>query len=121
MDTDDLNLVEVYRARNPLQAHIIRLALEQAGIKAEVSGELLAGAAGDLPLGWRTSPQILVEESCAAAAREIIKRADARPPRDSDDDTDDDVAQCLSCGSPMAEGEWKCPICGWSYAGDDGS
>jgi hypothetical protein len=113
-------LVEAYRARNLPQAHTIRLALEQAGIRAEISGELLQGAVGDLPLGWPTAPRILVDEGQLAAARDIIEQADATPSHDNEEEPQEEVTRCLSCGRIMAENEWKCPVCGWSYAGESG-
>ena len=40
----------VYNAANPIDAHLVRHALEDAGIPAFVSGEALAGGVGELPL-----------------------------------------------------------------------
>jgi hypothetical protein len=66
-------LVEVYRAKNSPQAHLLKSALENSGIPALVEGELLQGALGELPIGWSSAPRILVDESDAAQARVLLK------------------------------------------------
>jgi hypothetical protein len=76
MELTDPNFVEVYRARNLPHAQAIRIALQEAGIHAQIDGELLQGAVGDLPLGWMTVPRVLVDESQIAAAKPIIDRLD---------------------------------------------
>ena len=65
---DDLNqqFVEVYRARNAPQAHLLRGTLEEAGIAVRIEGELLQGLAGELPMGWASAPRVLVEAPRAA-------------------------------------------------------
>ncbi len=116
MEISEPKLVEVYRARNVVQAHTLRMALEEAGIRVQIEGELLQGAVGDLPIGWPTAPRILVEESQAAAAREIVGRMDV-PQHTEAEEGQDEVSRCLACGSEMPETETKCPNCGWSYQG----
>jgi hypothetical protein len=66
--------VEVYRAKDSPQAHLLQSALEEAGIRAAVEGDLLQGALGEIPVGWSTAPRIIVEESDAATARQILER-----------------------------------------------
>lgn len=70
-DTQD-NLVEVYRARDTLQAHLFSAELENDGIRSEIVGEQLAGALGDIPMGWSTAPRICVREQDAANARSLL-------------------------------------------------
>jgi len=72
----DTSLVEVYRARNGPQAHLIKAVLEEAGIRAQVTGEMLQGAFGAIPLGWATVPRIVVREADSARAREILQQLD---------------------------------------------
>jgi hypothetical protein len=67
-------LVEVYRAKDNFQAHLVRSSLEGAGIQAFVEGDLLQGALGGIPVGWSTAPRIMVEEHHAKKAREILER-----------------------------------------------
>ncbi len=68
------SLVEVFRAENLPEAHLVKDALGHAGIVARVEGDFLQGALGGLPVGWASSPRVLVAESDAAAARKIIER-----------------------------------------------
>jgi hypothetical protein len=74
------NPVEVYRARDTAHAYLLASALEAAGIRARVDGEYLQGALGDLPLGWSTSPRVLVAEADAAQARTILERTEHGAP-----------------------------------------
>src|SRR5258708_7082719 len=106
------NFIEVYRAKNLPQAHMIQIALEDAGIPAKLDGELLQGAVGELPIGWVTAPRILVDASQAAAARALIDHVDAEE-RDEALAEDFEGSRCLSCGALMPEGDPKCPACGW--------
>jgi membrane protease YdiL (CAAX protease family)/rubrerythrin len=119
MEFADPKFVEVYRARNLPEAHSIRIALEESGIRVRIEGELLQGGVGDLPPGWTTAPRILVEESQIAAARQIIEKAEIQTAARSDDDGQDEAIRCLVCGKIMAESETKCPACGWSYQGEE--
>jgi hypothetical protein len=119
MDFADPHLVEIYRAKNLPQAHMIRIALEEAGIQVQIEGELLQAAVGELPIGWVTAPRILVDESQIPSAQEIIDRVDAPKSSESVEAEQDEVTRCLACGTVMAEGEPKCPSCSWSYQGEE--
>lgn len=81
-----MRTVEVYRAANPLQARLLQSALADAGIRSQIVGELLQGGLGDLPLGWPTSPQLLVDADDEAAAREVIADWETRVGSSSSDD-----------------------------------
>jgi enoyl-CoA hydratase len=76
----DARLVEVYRAKDSPQAHVLRSALEDAGIHALVEGDLLQGALGELPVGWSTAPRIMVEEHDAPQARALLERWESSGP-----------------------------------------
>lgn len=71
---NERQLVEIYRARDSLQAHLLKSALEEAGIRAVVEGDLLQSGIGEIPAGWSTAPRITVEEADAASAREILEK-----------------------------------------------
>ncbi|MGE3313816.1 MAG: DUF2007 domain-containing protein [Planctomycetaceae bacterium] len=92
----DQNLVEVFRARNAVEAHIVKSALEDAGIRARVTGEMLQGVLGEIPTGWATAPQVLVFEDDAARARELIqeqeelRRTSVHDAKDDETDVDDE-------------------------------
>jgi ribosomal protein L40E len=111
----DPKFVEVYRARNLPEAHLMRMALEESGIRVRIEGELLQGAVGELPIGWVTAPRILVEESQIAEARQIIEKLEVQGGAGSKEDEQAGATRCLACGAEMAEGETKCRSCGWSY------
>ena len=62
----------VYHANELFDAHLVRMALEQAGIPAFVLGESLLGGIGELPAcGLLT---VCVPPSCGQAARELVER-----------------------------------------------
>ena len=115
METADPDFVEVYRARNLPEAHMMRMALEESGIRVQIEGELLQGAVGELPIGWVTAPRILVEESQIAAARQIIEALEIQGRAGSNENERKEATRCLACGKVMAEGETSCQSCGWSY------
>jgi len=61
----------VYRATHLFDAHLVRMALEQAGIPAFVLGEALLGGVGELPAcGLMT---VCVPPSCGGMARELVE------------------------------------------------
>ena len=107
--------VEVYRPKNLMQAHAIRMALEDAGINVHIEGEILQSAVGELPLGWDTLPRIVVEESQVTNAREIVERLDANMAAAKSDDDTDEGTRCLACGVVMGETETTCVSCGWTF------
>ena len=60
----------VYRAAHLFDAHLVRMALEQAGIPAFVLGEALLGGVGELPAcGLLT---VCVPPSCGEAAHALV-------------------------------------------------
>ena len=74
METEDL--VEVYRAKSSVQAHMMVSELEDAGIKAMVDGDDLQGGLGGEALGWSAAPRIMVAASNEGRARGILDRLD---------------------------------------------
>jgi len=84
--------VLAYRAANALEAHLIKHVLEARDIPAEIVGEGLAGAIGELPVDVlqvevRTLPEF------ADQARSVIENYQRDEPE--------------SEGPP-----WQCPFCG---------
>ena len=80
--------VEVYIASNVPDAYIIKAALEGAGITAQITNEFLDGAMGGVPLGAVT-PRILVPQSQADAAREILQEMASQP--DNENEWEEDL------------------------------
>lgn len=146
MPTTDLKFVEAYRAAHPVQAHALRMALEEAGIRVVIENEALQGAIGDVPCGWSSAPRLMVEESQLAAARTIIELTDHSEnskleltPRETAtaltagflgiagylllpgaiaEPEQIETTRCLACDAIMAESDAACPSCGWSYETD---
>jgi hypothetical protein len=69
--------VEVYRAKDSPQAHLLKSAVEDAGIHAAVEGGLLQGAVA-APGVWWAAPRIMVAECDALKARAILERLEDR-------------------------------------------
>jgi hypothetical protein len=115
MSVSQPEFVEIYRPKNLMQAHAIRIALEDAGIRVHIEGELLQSAVGELPLGWDTLPRIVVEESQVELARQIVERLDVQMANNLPEIEPDGVSRCLACGSEMSETETQCASCGWTF------
>ncbi len=118
MPLAELKFVEVYRASNLPQAHAIRIALEDAGLRVLIENESLQDGAGEIPVYWPSAPRLMVEESQLVTAREIIGRADHGKSFGLSR-TQSEPVRCLACDAIMAEAEATCPKCGWSYEPDD--
>ena len=67
------SLIEVFRAENLPEAHLVKGRLEESGITARVEGGFLEGALGGLPVGWASQPRVLVLDADAPKARKIIE------------------------------------------------
>ena len=65
----------VYQAENIIDAHLVKNALDHAGIAAFVSGQYLTGAAGELPP--LALVNVMVAEIDWPRARPIAERIDA--------------------------------------------
>jgi len=63
------SLKVIYRARNGPEAHLLKNALEEAGIKAVVTNAVLEGGSGVDIVGWPTLPRIAVAAKDARVAR----------------------------------------------------
>jgi hypothetical protein len=71
---------KVYTAADPLQAHVLRGALEAVGIAAEVRGGFLFGARGETPITVDTAPSVWVpEDADPFAVQTIVRQFDAKP------------------------------------------
>ena len=115
MTTSLPEFVEIYRPKNLMQAHAIRMALEDAGVDVRIEGELLQSAVGEIPLGWDTLPRILVDSSQLKTAREIVERSDTHPAAEPHGDETVESTRCLACGCEMADTETTCASCGWTF------
>jgi hypothetical protein len=61
----------VYQAANVIDAHLVRQALENAGLPAWVRGEALTGGMGELGVFGLVA--VMVPDDCAITAREVVE------------------------------------------------
>ncbi|HEY4560691.1 MAG TPA: DUF2007 domain-containing protein [Lysobacter sp.] len=76
----------VYDAANLIDAHLVRHALEDAGIPVFIRGEALTGGMGELPIHGMV--QVCVPELVWPQADAVVKSLDLGTPREplADDD-----------------------------------
>lgn len=102
--------VELYRARDLMEADALVIFLAERDISARIDNESIQGGLGELPLGWMTVPRVVVAAVDEAGARDLLPEFLDASSRSSSADA------CLSCGSPMESS--ACPECGWSWHGE---
>ena len=68
----------VYEARDGLEAHMVAGLMEQAGIMAQVRGDMLQGAVGELPAAGLAS--VWVADDDEARARAVVRDFEAEQP-----------------------------------------
>jgi len=96
-----MDLVQVYIARDSMEAHFLRGVLAEEGIAATVMGENLATARGRLPMTPDTLPSVWVAHDEAPRASQIVEGFVATS-RDAD-----------AGNAPAAsKAKWTCPTCG---------
>jgi hypothetical protein len=81
----------IYRARNLIDAHLVKDALENAEVPAFISGEYLTGGVGQLPALDYVA--VLVPESSLETAEPVVREIDRAlaEARDVLQEQDDDV------------------------------
>lgn len=82
-------MVPIYDAAHSVDAHMMKSLLEQAGIPAQIRGEYLQGALGEIPVSGQIT--VCVADADAARARALVldwERATPEPDA-LDDDTQD--------------------------------
>ncbi len=102
------DLIPVYSAADLMQAQMLRDELDERGIAAWIINEALAGGAGELPLGWSSSPRVVVAQEDVPKAREIavaFDRAFAGRRRTT-------VPEKESAAPVVDQDPWpRCPMC----------
>jgi len=68
----------IYTARNKQQAHVLRNLLEEAGIEAAVTGEVLSDGSGVDAAGWVTAARVVVAQEDVKAARRLVEELERR-------------------------------------------
>jgi len=69
-----------YEAADAIEAHMIRDLLKQEGVSADIHGEHLLGAMGDIPVAGAV--RVMVDETDYARARSVVQRWDAAQPKE---------------------------------------
>lgn len=80
---DDTHIVEVYTAANEVDAGAVRAALEDAGIRSRLVGDI-ASHTLSIPIGIG-APKIVVREEDVPAARRVIEQLQDQMGSDYDD------------------------------------
>jgi hypothetical protein len=76
----------VYDAANLIDAHLVRHALEDAGLPVFIRGEALTGGIGELPVYGMV--QVCVPDAAWAEAEAIVRALDFGQPPDADPEAD---------------------------------
>src|SRR5204863_7298255 len=79
----------VYVADSPAKAHLVVGALEEAGIRCVVLGEMLFGARGDFGLNPASLPAVCVGDADVAQAAEIIAVHEGKLVEDAREEDED--------------------------------
>jgi hypothetical protein len=91
-------LEKVFVGRNTMESHFVRGLLEAEGIRAEVLGEMLDVARGDIPFTADSQPAVWVCRDEAARARGVVAEYERRKQQRAE--------------PGMAGAGWICPGCG---------
>lgn len=97
----------LYEAKDPIEAQFLRDVLADAGIDAQVFGNFLSGAAGELPADIRPSVWVLKDHQLPTASRLLADFLDAPPARSTEnwacpkcgEDSPDSFDFCWHCGA----------------------
>jgi hypothetical protein len=119
------SLKVIYRARNGPEAHLLKSALEEAGIKAAVTNAVLEGGSGVDIVGWPTLPRVLVATENAEAARQMALEFERSLPRVHEELLEQTEKpeepgvpswwpRCPGCGAPRL---MQCRFCGTAGTG----
>ena len=83
----------VYEAANVIDAHLVRQALENAGLPAWVRGEALTGGVGELGVFGLVA--VMVPDDCAIAARGVVESLEFGTPSAAAHGDEDDLPGAL--------------------------
>jgi Putative prokaryotic signal transducing protein len=88
---------QVFVARTPTEAHLVKGVLETRGIRAEVRGEALWGTRGEIPLTPDTLPTVWVlDDRQAPEGVRIVE----------------EYSSSEASASGLEDQGWRCPACG---------
>jgi hypothetical protein len=100
---------QVYVARDPNDAHLLKGLLENEGVQAQVQGEWLFSVRGEVPMTSDTLPSVwIVEDSDLDRATEIVTAFSRKP---DEEELQGESWQCSECGEqvePQFTACWNC-------------
>lgn len=108
-------MLNVYSARNPTEAHLLKGILESYGIGCVVRGEALFSVRGEVPLTPDTAPSVwILDNNDADEAGRIIKEYESSNMLDGSDkeswicrycgeDSEGQFTKCWNCGKPRLQ------------------
>ena len=109
--------VVIYRAGTAEEAHVLKNLLAEAGIRAEVTNDVLAGGAGTDILGWPSLAKVIVNQDDEPTARSMAIEFDRQASQNNEVDElspaelPDDWPTCPQCSRRRTT---ACPFCGTS-------
>lgn len=106
--------VEVYSAKDMVEAQFVHDLLAEANIKAEIIGESLGGVLGDVS-NIDFSPSIWVRAEDAGQARPLIEFYQQRLIERAEGGVTEPLVKipfCYHCGQEIEQGQSPCPVCG---------
>jgi hypothetical protein len=86
-------MIRIYTAADPMQAHVLRGALEAVGIPAQVRRDSLFSTRGETPVTFDTLPEVWIPDD---ADMELARRV---------------VAELEAPAGPSSGPGWVCPQC----------
>lgn len=93
-------MIQIFTADNAFEAHLVRGRLEADGLKAEVRGEWLTGAFGELPATGLVS--VWVEPQDAERAKALLMRHENFPGMSDEHEPDEHADDSLDDGSNLS-------------------
>lgn len=104
------NVVNVYSAADAQEANFLKFVLAEAGIESNVVGDTLRNVAGEIPLGWATSPQLWVQNADEGRARAAIEKwkSERAESRIQANDEQWECPQCDELVPGTFDKCWKC-------------
>jgi len=109
-------MIRLYSAADPLQAHVLRGALEAVGIPAEVRQDALFSTRGETPVTFDTLPEVWVAESDLELARQVVEELERAPAESAGTPW-----TCRRCGETVEAPFDRCWNCGDAAAPADPS
>jgi hypothetical protein len=75
-------MIKLYTAAHPVDAHLLRGALESAGIEAQVRGDFQFSLRGEAPVTTDTLPTVwILDDAELDAAKAIVREFEQHPAR----------------------------------------